>query len=1062
MGLSSLQKTLAGVNIDADNLDSDAAKERRIARQVLLEKRAIETAQQRWYKEMDSLKAKGVSDASTNKTISVIMERWHRDLVDGINQELALVKEDMKTTGGDKLSKERRDYGVFLRCMPPESLAAITVMHVIQIFTRSGIHRGAKVPIIVTGIGKEIQNELIAQKVLAQNPDDHKRRDAIKRIFENRHGRNGSMRFKKLMKEHQMSDPDSIWPVSVSAKVGSVLTRLLFDSAKIAVPRVDPKTNEQYMFMESAFQHSYEIERGRKFGVMHPHPEVARKLVRDKPSALQVRHMPMLSEPKPWTGFQDGGFLGHPCQLMRCSQGDGLQKAYIKKALEDDGLPEIRASLDILGKTAWIINKDVFAVMKEAWNTGEEYPNIPPLDPDLPKPAPAKDDSPSELAYYNKRLRDLENTVSGLHSQRCFMNFQMEIAQAYLNETFFLPHNMDFRGRAYPVPAYLNQMGADNARGLLLFKKAKPLGATGLRWLKVHLASVFGFDKASFEEREQFTMQHLDDVLDSANNGLHGRRWFFQAEDPWQCLAACVEVRNALQLEDPTQYMSHLPIHQDGSCNGLQHYAALGGDLEGAQHVNLEPGERPKDIYTGVCDLVREQVTKDAADGNPIAMALEGKIKRKIVKQTVMTNVYGVTFIGAVRQVRRQIVAHYPDIPASPSAIYISRLIFGALGSLFGGAHSIQYWLGDCASRICQSISPDQLDELAKRTLSEKPEQSISDEEQPDEEELQEEEEEFETNPIKMFRSPVIWTSPLGLPVVQPYRSIKCRRVQTSLQSLNLQQDDGGAGGPVSKRKQLQAFPPNFIHSLDATHMMLSSLECDRLGLTFAAVHDSFWTHAGEVDTMNSALREAFIRMHTDNVTKRLAAEFRVRYDGYLFLAKIPEKNPIAVRIRKQRRKNKSTLLSELMVEYQRQKLLQSDDTELQAKGQAMTTSASIFEEMNGTNDDLAIPSTLGETATGVISEERKESGRMYSSVDEKDPAIASLFTDLDPQFLEFETTKPEDEMEPEAPVAEKETKRKRSSNVMTWAWLPLTFRPVPAKGEFDVNRLRESKYFFS
>jgi DNA-directed RNA polymerase len=228
---------------------------------------------------MDSLKAKGVSDASTNKTISVIMERWHRDLVDSIKQELVLVEEEMKLSkarASDKFSRERRDYGVFLRCIPPESLAAITVMHVIQIFTRSGIHRGVKVPIIVTGIGKEIQHEIIAQKVLAQNSEDHKRRDAIKRIFENRHGRQGRMRFRKLMKEQEMHDPDTIWPVNFSAKVGSVLMRLFYDSAKVAVPQVDPKTKENFMFMESAFQHSYEIDRGRKFGVLHPHPEIAR------------------------------------------------------------------------------------------------------------------------------------------------------------------------------------------------------------------------------------------------------------------------------------------------------------------------------------------------------------------------------------------------------------------------------------------------------------------------------------------------------------------------------------------------------------------------------------------------------------------------------------------------------------------------------------------------------------------------------------------------------------------------------------------------------------------
>ena len=37
---------------------------------------------------------------------------------------------------------------------------------------------------------------------------------------------------------------------------------------------------------------------------------------------------------------------------------------------------------------------------------------------------------------------------------------------------------------------------------------------------------------------------------------------------------------------------------QDGSCNGLQHYAALGRDEKGGQAVNLMPGPKPADVYT--------------------------------------------------------------------------------------------------------------------------------------------------------------------------------------------------------------------------------------------------------------------------------------------------------------------------------------------------------------------------------------------------------------------------------------------------------------------------------
>jgi DNA-directed RNA polymerase len=97
---------------------------------------------------------------------------------------------------------------------------------------------------------------------------------------------------------------------------------------------------------------------------------------------------------------------------------------------------------------------------------------------------------------------------------------------------------------------------------------------------------------------------------------------------------------------------SHITIHQDGTCNGLQHYAAMGRDYEGGNQVNLVNQAIPSDIYTHVANLVEVKIQNDLDDLNTdsekrlLAGKLRGKIKRKIVKQTVMTTVYGVTFIG--------------------------------------------------------------------------------------------------------------------------------------------------------------------------------------------------------------------------------------------------------------------------------------------------------------------------------------------------------------------------------------------------------------------------------
>lgn len=51
----------------------------------------------------------------------------------------------------------------------------------------------------------------------------------------------------------------------------------------------------------------------------------------------------------------------------------------------------------------------------------------------------------------------------------------------------------------------------------------------------------------------------------------------------------------------------------------------------------------------------------------------------------------------------------------------------------------------------------------------------------------------------------------------------------TVLQRLKLHRDSERL--PVMKGRQKTAFPPNYIHSLDSSHMMLTALACQRAGM---------------------------------------------------------------------------------------------------------------------------------------------------------------------------------------------------------------------------------------
>jgi DNA-directed RNA polymerase len=385
-----------------------------------------------------------------------------------------------------------------------------------------------------------------------------------------------------------------------------------------------------------------------------------------------------------------------------------------------------------------------------------------------------------------------------------------------------------------------------------MFAEGRPLGPRGLYWLKVHCANLFGHNKISFDKREEFADNHIEDIIDSARNPLDGGRWWLEAEDPWQCLATCFEIENALSSGDPESYVCHLPVHQDGSCNGLQHYAALGRDYHGARAVNLVPSECPQDVYSDVLRIVQKKVEEDYQKGEPLAKALRGKLMRKIVKQTVMTSVYGVTFIGAREQILKQLIAkddmewdgdaEEREEAMRKASAYLAKLTLESITDLFSSARAIMKWLTTCARIIGRE------------------------------------------------QEPVCWITPLGLPVVQPYRKEKNHRITTSMQTVSLLVSNDEL--PVSSTRQASAFPPNFVHSLDSTHMLKTALRCKQERLAFTAVHDSYWTHPCSVDRMNVLLREEFVGLHSQPLLESLYENFTSRFPGVDF-PDIPERGEL-------------------------------------------------------------------------------------------------------------------------------------------------------------------------
>jgi len=138
----------------------------------------------------------------------------------------------------------------------------------------------------------------------------------------------------------------------------------------------------------------------------------------------------------------------------------------------------------------------------------------------------------------------------------------------------------------------------------------------------------------------------------------------------------------------------------------------------------------------------------------------------------------------------------------------------------------------------------------------------------------------------------VRWTTPMGLPVVQPYKKETGdrQRIETVVHKMLLYPKDKL---PINTNRQRSAFPPNFIHSLDSSHMMYTSIDCAKAGVTYASVHDSYWTHAATVEPMSRILRENFIKLHKQPIMERLLEEWRTLYPDISEFPPLPKRGDL-------------------------------------------------------------------------------------------------------------------------------------------------------------------------
>lgn len=139
---------------------------------------------------------------------------------------------------------------------------------------------------------------------------------------------------------------------------------------------------------------------------------------------------------------------------------------------------------------------------------------------------------------------------------------------------------------------------------------------TGKEYLKIAIANHFGMDKKNWSERIAWTDEHYEELEQIALSG--------EAEEPAEMLGAVQALRKT-ENGFPTGF----PVGLDATCSCLQLSACLTNDVQAMQYCNVIGTKKREDAYQIVYD--------DMCDH----LGSKGNLKRKQIKQAVMTSVYG-------------------------------------------------------------------------------------------------------------------------------------------------------------------------------------------------------------------------------------------------------------------------------------------------------------------------------------------------------------------------------------------------------------------------------------
>ena len=499
---------------------------------------------------------------------------------------------------------------------------------------------------------------------------------------------------------------------------------------------------------------------------------------------------PMLIEPNDW-GDKPGGYL-----LNEVMRGHEMVRRSDDMCIQ--GETPI-AFLNRIQKVGYKVNEFIIDVANWLEEKGRSVGKfIPIVEIPLPPKPPDIADNKDSRKTYRRQAAEVMNTNANAFKRSCRTRMTMEAARRFKDKTFYIPWSFDYRGRAYPIPAFLTPQDTDFGKALLIFDKPSVVTPEAEKWLAFQVATTFGLDKSTMEERQQWVKDNISLITLIACDPYRNVNEWEVAEEPFQFLAACNEYYHCVIVKD--WHTTSLPIAIDATCSGLQILAGLAIDKSTAELVNVTRSPMPQDAYKVVAMESRSQ----------IPLRLRTHWDRKKVKRVVMTIPYNAKPYSN----RTYIKAAFKDIGVELDKDELTQTVTAvrnAMHKVVPGPMAVMKWIEDEVSRA-----------LARGV------------------------------------SKLEWTTPSGFIVHQKIMKKEVEVLNLQLLGRCVVRVATDDTDEVDKSRHKAATAPNLIHSLDASLLHLATM---RFKHPIALIHDSVLCRATDMSILSTLVRETYMHL---------------------------------------------------------------------------------------------------------------------------------------------------------------------------------------------------------